>query len=140
MLCTATNESPHERFFGFNRRTGLGTSLPSWLTEPGPVMLRNYNANSKNDPMVHEVELIHANPTYGYVKHPDGRESTVSLKDLAPCPRQNNSQLEVLRDSSISQPTPSLPSPSDRQEEDQGESAMNQASTTPAADKDTDVE
>ena len=74
-------------FLGFQRRTGLGTSLPSWLTGPGPVLLRNNQRSKKTDPLVHEVELIHANPSYAYIKLPDGKESTASLKDLAPCPR-----------------------------------------------------
>jgi len=40
LLCTATNRMPHERFFKFQRRSGLGRTLPSWLVEPGPVLLR----------------------------------------------------------------------------------------------------
>ena len=31
-----------------------------------------------------EVELIEANPQYALVRHADGRESDVSLRDLAP--------------------------------------------------------
>ena len=50
-------------------------------------MLRNHSATTKDDPLVNEVELIHANPTYAYIKHPDGREATASLKDLSRCPR-----------------------------------------------------
>ena len=34
-----------------------------------------------------EVELLEANPTYALIKYPDGRESSVSLRDLAPCPK-----------------------------------------------------
>ena len=41
----------------------------------------------KTDAIVHAVELLHANPTYAHIKFPDGRETTTSLKDLAPCPR-----------------------------------------------------
>ena len=54
---------------------------------PGPVLLRNNQRLKKTDPLVHEVELIHANPSYAYIKLPDGKESKASLKDLAPCPR-----------------------------------------------------
>ena len=32
-----------------------------------------------------EVELIEANPQYAFIKRPDGTETTVSIKDLAPC-------------------------------------------------------
>ena len=31
-----------------------------------------------------KVELIHANPGYAHVKLPDGKETTVSLRHLAP--------------------------------------------------------
>ena len=34
------------------------------------------------------MDLLHANPTYAHIKFPDGRETTASLKDLAPFPRR----------------------------------------------------
>ena len=37
LLCTATNATPHERLFNFKRRSSFGTSVPTWLCEPGPV-------------------------------------------------------------------------------------------------------
>ena len=40
LLCTATNETPHERFFGFPRRSSVGASIPTWLTTPGPVYIK----------------------------------------------------------------------------------------------------
>ncbi len=86
LLSTSTNSTPHERFFTFQRRSTRGTSLPSWLSVPGPVMLRRFVRNNKNDPLVDEVLLTDVNPTYAHIRYPDGRESTVSLKDLAPCP------------------------------------------------------
>ena len=61
--------------------------MPTWLAMPGPVLLRNNTMAKKTDPIVHEVELLHANPTYAHIKMQDGRETTASLKDLAPCPR-----------------------------------------------------
>ncbi|KAK3895124.1 hypothetical protein Pcinc_001139 [Petrolisthes cinctipes] len=39
---------------------------------------------SKTDPLIYEVELIHANPQYAHIRHPDGKEDTVSIKHLAP--------------------------------------------------------
>jgi len=86
LLCTATNATPHERFFNFQRRSCHGTSLPTWLQSPGPVLLRRFVRVSKNDPLVDQVELKEANPTYAHIRYMDGRESTVSLRDLAPCP------------------------------------------------------
>jgi hypothetical protein len=54
--------------------------------QAGPVMLRRFVRTSKNDPLVDEVELTDINPTYARVRYTDGRESSVSLRDLAPCP------------------------------------------------------
>ena len=85
LISTATNCTPHERVFNFQRRTSTGVSLPTWLSSPGPVLLRRFVRKSKYDPLVDEVELFEANPQYANIRHPDGRESTVSLRDLAPC-------------------------------------------------------
>ena len=49
-------------------------------------MLRRYVRHTKNDPLVDELELTDVNPTYAHIRYPDSRESTVSLKDLSPCP------------------------------------------------------
>ena len=49
-------------------------------------MLRLFSRNSKTDPLVDEVEVISVNPAYSHKRYPDGRESTVSIKDLYPCP------------------------------------------------------
>ena len=85
LLCTATNATPHERFLFFPRRSMIGKSLPCWLIQPGPVLLRRFVRN-KNEPLVDEVELMEANPNFAHIRFPDGRESTVSVTDLAPCP------------------------------------------------------
>ena len=84
LLCTSTNATPHERLFNFNRRSGTGTSLPSWLSEPGKVLLRRFVRQSKQEPLVDEVDLLEANPQYAHIKFPNGRETTVSVRDLAP--------------------------------------------------------
>ena len=44
---------------------------------------RNHRRN-KSDPLVEEVQLIHANPQFTNVRFRDGREDTVSTRDLAP--------------------------------------------------------
>ena len=36
------------------------------------------------EPLVDEVELLQANPHYAHVRYPDGRETTVETKHLAP--------------------------------------------------------
>lgn len=84
LLCTATNETPHERFFGFSRRSSTGASIPTWLASPGPVYIKRQVRTSKMDPLVDEVELLQANPHYAHVRYPDGRETTVATKHLAP--------------------------------------------------------
>ena len=63
----------------------LGQSLPHWLITPGPVLLRNHVRN-KGDPLCYEVDLLESNQQFAQVRFPDGRESTVSTKDLAPYP------------------------------------------------------
>ena len=84
LLCTATNETPHERFFRFPRRSSTGASIPTWMAKPGPVLLKRHVRSSKTEPLVDEVELLEANPHYAHVRYPDGRETTVSTKHLAP--------------------------------------------------------
>ncbi|XP_059812056.1 vitamin D3 receptor-like isoform X2 [Hypanus sabinus] len=66
------------------RKSVTGTTLPVWLTSPGPVLLRKHVRSNKYSPLVERVHLLHANPQYAYVVLPDGREDTVSIRDLAP--------------------------------------------------------
>ena len=68
LLCTATNETPHERFLRFPRRSLSGPSVPSLLAKPGPVLLKRNARSSKFDLLVEEVELLQANPHYAYVR------------------------------------------------------------------------
>ena len=84
LLCTSTNCTPHERLFNFTRNSSSGCSIPSWLATPGKVLLKRQVRNSKHDPLVDEVELVEANPHYAHVRTEDGRETTVSVKHLAP--------------------------------------------------------
>lgn len=84
LLSTATNTTPHERLFQYQRKTSSGHSVPTWLTKPGPVLVKRHVRQSKYDPTVEEADLLDANPQYAHVRFSDGRESTVSLRDLAP--------------------------------------------------------
>ena len=84
LLCTANNTTPHESLFKFNRKSTTGISLPSWLTVPGPVLMRRFPRHSKYEPLVDEVELIECNPKYAHVKLSNGKEETVSIHHLAP--------------------------------------------------------
>ena len=82
-LSTATNTTPHERFLPFPRRSMLGRSLPTWLITPNTVMLKRFVRN-KSEPLCDEVELLDANAKTALVRFPDGKESTVSVSDIAP--------------------------------------------------------
>ena len=48
LLCTATNVSPHERFFKFQRRSCSGESCPSWMINPNcKAYLRRFVRSKK---------------------------------------------------------------------------------------------
>lgn len=91
LLCTATNATPHERFFAFERRSVSGNTLPAWMLKPGEVLLRRFGRKSKYDPAVEVVELVDVNPNYAHVRFPGGREDTVALRNLAPLPERDES-------------------------------------------------
>ena len=73
LLCTPTNETPHERFFGFSRRSSAGASNTAWLATPEPMYIKCQVRTSKMDTLLDEVELLQANPHYVHVRYPDGR-------------------------------------------------------------------
>lgn len=87
LLSTATGQSPHERLFSYGRNSCYGKSLPSWLCEPGPILVRNFLQKSKFDPKVLEVQLVEANRHSALIKYPNGRTTMVSPRDLAPISR-----------------------------------------------------
>ena len=106
LVCTATNMTPHERLFSFQRKTMTGHSLPSWVTVNGKALVKTHVRASKYDPWVEECEILHATPTYAQIRTLKGKEQTVSLRDLAPLPgSDSNSESEELAFSpSTSQP------------------------------------
>ena len=87
LLCTATNCTPHERMFSFNRKSTSGKTIPSWV-KPGPVYVRNHTRRSKNDPPVTPATLIHANSSHAHVRLPSGVETTVNIRDLVQQPQE----------------------------------------------------
>ena len=97
LLCTATNQTPREQIFNFQLRSTSGSSIPSWLATPGPVLIKRHVRSSKFDPITEEVHLIEANPQYAHVRYPDGKEDTVALKHLAPKPTSNDEILGTNR-------------------------------------------
>ena len=76
----------------FNAST-TGSSIPSWLATPVPVLLKRYMRLTK---LFVEVELVEANSRFVHIRFPDGREDTVDLKHLAPKKLDINHKLETL--------------------------------------------
>ena len=89
LLCTSINSTPHDRFFQFHCRSMLEKSIPSWVLNSGPVFLRNFVKN-KGDLLCYKVELIKSNLKFAHVRFKDGKECTVSTKDLTPKPCQDS--------------------------------------------------
>ena len=84
LLSTATNCTPHERLFSFHRKSSSGNSLPTWLTSSKSALLKRHVRGSKYEPLVEPVVLLDVNPNYAHVRLSTGRETTVSLRHLAP--------------------------------------------------------
>ena len=84
LLSTATNCTPHERLFKFQRRSTTGDSIPSWLTRTKSALLKRHARGSKYEPLVETVDILEVNPSYAHVRFQNGRETTVSLRHIAP--------------------------------------------------------
>ena len=69
--------------FRHTRHSVCDMSLPSWL-KPGPIYIKRHVCN-KGDPFVDEAQFLELNPTYARVRLNNGRETTVSIRNLAPC-------------------------------------------------------
>ena len=82
---------PHDRFLKFSRCLMFGTNAPILMTEPTylrmcvPTYVRKH-VRDNYDPVVEEMDLLNANPNYAFVRSPEGREVTVSARDIAPTP------------------------------------------------------
>lgn len=85
LLCTSTNCTPHERFFLHSRLSTLGPSIPTWLMEARSVYVKRHVRHNKSDPLVDKADVIQVNPQYVVVRFPNGRESSISLRDVSPC-------------------------------------------------------
>ena len=103
LLCTSTNETPHERFFGFPRRSTFGQSVPDWLLKNDSALLRKY-VRTKSEPLCEKVELVEANSKFALIRYANGKESTVSVRDLAPCPEDPKEQNDSVVDPTEEEP------------------------------------
>jgi len=81
-------------FFIHKRRSTFGTSVPTWLSLPGPVFLKRHIRTNKTDPIVDKVDLVDATPNYTLVRFTSGRETTVSLRYVAPTLPDSPANLE----------------------------------------------
>jgi len=85
LLCTATNNTPHERFCQFPRSSVVGTEIPKFLRNPGSEVLLRNRMRGKFDPLVQKVRLVETiSPHFSRVEYSDGKVDTVSTRDLAP--------------------------------------------------------
>ena len=64
LLCTATNDIPHNRLFSYERKSSFGQNIPSWLLEADKALLKKYVKNSKYDVDNEEVEIVQPNAQY----------------------------------------------------------------------------
>ena len=99
LLCTATNETPHERMFKFPRKSTNGNSVPSWLIHDRKALMKRHVRHSKYEPLVEEVDVLDVNPQTSHIRTSDGREMTVSNRHLAPMgnvPLQTQSPGKIL--------------------------------------------
>jgi len=85
LMNTSTNESPHERFFSFDRRSFVQQNENNEVNRQRYMYLRKF-VRGKTDPLVEQVEVINFNPKYSEIRYKDGREDKVSNNDLSSCP------------------------------------------------------
>ena len=62
------------------------------LNDGAKVLVERHVRSSKFEPWVDEAEIIHATPSYAHVRLQNGREATVSLRDIAPVPGDVSSE------------------------------------------------
>ena len=89
--------------------------------------MKNHTMGSKYEPPVIQVELLEANPDYSYIRYPDGRETTVSNRHLAPMGNAHSTELqdqvpaantpiEIASEHTITEAGPETPPPPEVQE------------------------
>lgn len=94
LLCTVTNESPHDRMFKFNRKDAEGFNLPHWLDAGREAYCRRFVRN-KEDPLLQPVKILQViNPHFARIEREDGHVDTVSTHHLSPGKRSQTHQEE----------------------------------------------
>ncbi len=93
LICTATKETPHDRFFNFQRRTPTKYTIPHWMAPGNPVYVKNVVRN-KDDPLVHPAQVVEViNDQFIKVANRKGvvdtiSSSKVSRGSIVPNPRR----------------------------------------------------
>ena len=64
------------------------------MTTQEKVLLKRHVRKRKYDPLVDEVDLTGVNPEDAHVRVSDGKESAVSVRDLAPCGIRSDNNIE----------------------------------------------
>ena len=57
--------------------------MPSLLIHPGNVLIHRNVRNSKYEPLVDKIDLPEADPQYAHAKVAEGRDTTISIKQIA---------------------------------------------------------
>ena len=76
------------------------------------MLLKNHVRKSKYDPLIEEIELIEANLQYAHIKYPNGKETTVFVRHLAPKSndyKELNSEQNDMHEQNITEPNSTHP-------------------------------
>ena len=88
LFCSSINCKFHERMFCHTRRSVSGISLPSWL-KPDPIYVKRHVLNK----MYFLVD--EAQPCLRFCTFYNGRETSVSIRDLATYFGEQNVRTDV---------------------------------------------
>ena len=72
-------------------------------------MVKRHVRPNKSDPLVDKADIIQLNPNYAVVRLSNGRETSVSLRDISPAPESTSSDTgdPLIEDDSGIQPSES---------------------------------
>ena len=93
-----------------------------------PVYFKRNVRFSKTEPLVDEAELQQANSHYAHIRFPDGRETTVSTKGLAP-KRQPSAELTEPVSQQLPEPYSQLSTDSTKSTEEHTDSNLEKGSS-----------
>ena len=83
--------------------------MTSRLMHPVKVLMHRNVRNSKYDPLEHKLDLLESNPQYAHVKLAEGRETTVSTKQLFPAGISSNKNRNIFNHNDRAQDVDNVP-------------------------------